>query len=120
MVKELSPEDEVSGCLRGLHAKHLLPQCFQGTAVDVDRTPGSGCICTLRLWSLTPTVSLEVLTEGWAQLSWILGTIASWGDTEDGDLGLCGLDSSSSQIFEAGGPTPFPKLRLCLLLRGSL
>lgn len=39
-----SPEDEVSGRLRGLHANQLLPQRFQSTAVDVDRTPGPGPI----------------------------------------------------------------------------
>lgn len=45
---------------------------------------------------------------------------AGWGDTEDGDLGLCCPDPSSSLIFQAGSPTPVLELRLCFLLRGSL
>lgn len=86
MVQVLSPEYEVSWCLWRLQANHLFPQCFQGTAIDVDRTPGPGPISTLCLGSLAPTVSWEVSAGGWAWLSRILGTVASKGHTEDGHL----------------------------------
>lgn len=70
-----SPEYEISWCLRRLQANHLLPQRFQRTAIDVDRTPGPGPICTLCLRSLAHTVSQEVLAGGRAWLSWVLGTV---------------------------------------------
>ena len=50
----------------------------------------------------------------------VSGITSSWSDAECGNLGLCSPHPSSSQVFQAGGPAPIPKLRLCLLLRGSL
>lgn len=127
----------------------MFPQCFQGTAIDVDRTPGPGPISTLCLGSLASTVSCQVSAGGCACLSWSLGTVCeerclclhilsgfstppcaqmtlgsslttSKGHTEDGHLGLCSLSPCCSRVFQARSSTPIPKLGFCFLLKGTL
>lgn len=40
--------------------------------------------------------------------------------TEDGNLGLCSLSPSPSQVLQAGNCIPISKLRFCFFLKGTL